>query len=124
MPFRSLRLSKSAQEARQRCFWPGGEPRTAPKKPARVQALVLIYPPLRADLESCSREKRGFSGRVDGPKGNLSVIPAALSRSRGALSVTQTDPDRKARLMKGLDSFLERNRDRELFDLVPKEVSK
>ena len=34
--------------------------------------------------------------------------------------VTQTDPDRKARLMKGLDGFLERDRDRELFDLDPK----
>ena len=33
--------------------------------------------------------------------------------------VTQTDPDRKARLMKGLDGFLERDRDRELFDLPP-----
>ena len=33
--------------------------------------------------------------------------------------VTQTDPDRKARLMKGLDGFLERDRDRELFDLDP-----
>ena len=31
--------------------------------------------------------------------------------------VTQTDPDLKARLMKGLDGFLERDRDRELFDL-------
>ena len=38
--------------------------------------------------------------------------------------VTQTDPDRKDRLMKGLDGFLERDRDRELFDLPPKEVSK
>ena len=38
--------------------------------------------------------------------------------------VTQTDPDLKARLMKGLDGFLERDRDRELFDLVPQEVSK
>ena len=38
--------------------------------------------------------------------------------------VTQTDPDRKARLRKGLDSFLEQERDRELFGLVPKEVSK
>ena len=37
--------------------------------------------------------------------------------------VTQTDPDHKARLMKGLDGFLERDRDRELFDLAPKEVS-
>ena len=31
--------------------------------------------------------------------------------------VTRTDPDRKDRLMKGLDGFLERDRDRELFDL-------
>ena len=38
--------------------------------------------------------------------------------------VTQTDPDLKARLMKGIDGFLERDRDRELFDLVPQEVSK
>ena len=36
--------------------------------------------------------------------------------------VTQTDPDRKARLMKGLDDFLERERDRELFDLSTSEV--
>ena len=35
--------------------------------------------------------------------------------------VTQTDPDRKARLLKGLDGFLERDRDRELFDLPNKE---
>ena len=32
--------------------------------------------------------------------------------------VTQTDPDLKARLMKGLDVFLERARDRALFDLA------
>ena len=31
--------------------------------------------------------------------------------------VTQTDPDRKVRLMKELDGFLERDRDRELFNL-------
>ena len=38
--------------------------------------------------------------------------------------VTQTDPHSLDRLMKGLDSFLERDRDRELFDLPPQEVSK
>ena len=38
--------------------------------------------------------------------------------------VTQTDPDRKARLMKELAGFLARDRDRELFDLPPKKVSK
>ena len=35
--------------------------------------------------------------------------------------VIQTDPDLKARIIKGLDGFLERDRDRELFDLAPKE---
>ena len=34
--------------------------------------------------------------------------------------VTQDDPERKARLMKELDGFLERDRDRELFDLPSK----
>ena len=33
--------------------------------------------------------------------------------------VTQTDPDSLDRLMKGLDGFLDRDRDRELFDLAP-----
>ena len=33
--------------------------------------------------------------------------------------VTQTDPESKDRLMKGLDGFLERDRDRELFGLQP-----
>ena len=32
--------------------------------------------------------------------------------------VTQTDPDKRDRLLKGLDGFLERDRDRELFDLT------
>ena len=34
--------------------------------------------------------------------------------------VTQDDPERKARLMKELDGFLERDRDRELFGLQPR----
>ena len=33
--------------------------------------------------------------------------------------VTGTDPDKRDSLMKGLDVFLERDRDRELFDLAP-----
>ena len=33
--------------------------------------------------------------------------------------VTGDDPDKRDRLMKGLDVFLERDRDRELFDLAP-----
>ena len=38
--------------------------------------------------------------------------------------VTGNDPDKQDRLMKGLYVFLDRPRDRELFDLAPKEVSK
>ena len=34
--------------------------------------------------------------------------------------VTQDDPERKARLLKGLDGFLERPQDRALFDLPPR----
>ena len=44
------------------------------------------YAELDLERRRCSRGKRGVSGRVDGPKGNLSVIPAALSRSRGAVT--------------------------------------
>ena len=33
--------------------------------------------------------------------------------------VTGNDPDKRDRLIKGLDVFLERDRDRELFDLAP-----
>ena len=37
--------------------------------------------------------------------------------------VTGSDPDKRDRLMKGLEVFLERDRDRELFDLPHKEIS-
>ena len=38
--------------------------------------------------------------------------------------VTGDDPDKRDRLMKGLDGFLERDRDRQLFGLAPnKEIS-
>ena len=36
--------------------------------------------------------------------------------------VTQTDPHSLDRFMKGLDGFLERNRDRELFGLDPRDA--
>ena len=38
--------------------------------------------------------------------------------------VTGDDPGKRDSLIKGLDVFLERDRDRELFDLAPKDVSK
>ena len=38
--------------------------------------------------------------------------------------IIQNDPGSMKRVSKGLDEFLERDRDRELFDLVPKEAPK
>ena len=38
-------------------------------------------------------------------------------------SVSQAEPVSMKRLMKGLDEFLERDQDRALFDLPPKEAS-
>ena len=43
------------------------------------------------------RPKPGHSGRVDGPKGNLSVIPAALSRSRGSGVTRRAVAQRRSR---------------------------
>ena len=63
--------------------------------PSRVRFAASRPGLLRADLEGGAvDEGKGVdgpgcqvaSGRVDGPKGSLSAIPAALSRSRGALS--------------------------------------
>ena len=81
-----------------------------------------------------------MAGSKASPCGNdlSSVLKAAEARIRVRISVrerkrrthrliligsymehvTQNDPERKARLMKGLDGFLERDRDRELFGLV------
>ena len=53
------------------------------------------------------------------PPPNASAAPRRLILMGSYLEhVTQADPDRKARLMKGLDVFLERDRDRELFSLA------
>ena len=55
--------------------------------PSRVSFAASRPGPLRADLgRRAVHEGKGGGGRVDGQKENLSVIPAALSRSRGALS--------------------------------------
>ena len=54
-----------------------------------------------------------------GRKGTFRPYPPRGKLGRLREHVTQDDPARKARLMKGLDGFLERDRDRELFDLPP-----
>ena len=90
--------------------------------------------------ESYEKEARGLREKLAKKKAKLK---AAESRIRARIStrerklrtrrlilmgsylehVTQTDPHSRERLMKGLDEFLERDRDRELFDLAPKEAT-
>ena len=53
--------------------------------------------PGRSGETRCSRGKRGISGRVDGSKGSLSAIPAALSRSRGAAITRRAVAQRRSR---------------------------
>ena len=54
------------------------------------------------------------------PPENASAAPVDLILMGSYLEhVTKTDPHSLSRLMKGLDEFLERDRDRELFDLAP-----
>ena len=96
---------------------------------------------LRSLRESYEKEAREIREKLAKKKAKLK---AAESRIRARIStrerklrtrrlilmgtylehVTQTEPHSLDRLMKGLDEFLERDRDRELFDLAPKEVSK
>ena len=55
--------------------------------------------PGRSEGGDAVHEGKG-GGRVDGPKGNLSVIPAALSRSRGALN-SASSPSNTPRIRGG-----------------------
>ena len=54
------------------------------------------------------------------PTGQLEALPALdFNEARPTKIQRGDDPGKRDRLMKGLDVFLERDRDRELFDLAP-----
>ena len=98
---------------------------------ARLRSLQSTYESEAQDLKEKLAQKRA---KLKAAESRIRARISARERKRRTRRlilmgsylehVTQTDPHSRDRLMKELDEFLERDRDRELFDLAPKEVSK
>ena len=98
---------------------------------ARQEALKQELKARKKELQDAKRRQRdNLKRQIRRAQSRISAAERKRRTRRLILigsyleHVTQADPERKDRLMKGLDGFLERDRDRELFDLAPKEVSK
>ena len=99
-----------------------------------LQQLLARQESLRQELKAKKKElleaqrlrKTTLNRQIQRAKSRITARERKLRTRRLILMgsylehVTQNDPERKARLMKGLDGFLERDRDRELFDLPSK----
>ena len=93
---------------------------------ARLRSLQSTYEREAQDLREKLEKKKA---KLKAAEGRIRARISARERKRRTRRlilmgsylehVTQDDPERKARLMKELDGFLERDRDRELFDLAP-----
>ena len=95
---------------------------------ARLRALQATYESEAQDLrEKLAKKKAKLKAAESRIRARISARERKRRTRRLILigsyidHVTQTDPHSLERLMKGLDDFLERDRDRELFDLAPKE---
>ena len=91
---------------------------------ARLRYLQVTYENEAQDLrEKLAQKKAKLKAAEARIRGRISVRERKRRTRRLILMgsylehVTQDDPERKARLMKELDGFLERDRDRELFGL-------
>ena len=74
-----------------------------------------------SDASAPTCKNRSAAPNPGSPPLNANAAPARLILLGSYLEhVTQDDPERKARLLKELDGFLERDRDRELFALPPR----
>ena len=98
---------------------------------ARLRSLQSTYESEAQDLrEKLAKKKAKLKATESRIRARISARERKRRTRRLILMgsylehVTKTDPHSLDRLMKGLDEFLERDRDRELFDLAPKEVSK
>ena len=94
---------------------------------ARQEALNQELKARKKELQDAQRRQRdNLQKQIRRAQARISAAERKRRTRRLILigsymeHVTQTDPDRKARLMKGLDVFLERDRERELFDLAPR----
>ena len=93
---------------------------------ARQEALKQELKARKKELQDAQRRQRdNLQKQIRRAQSRISAAERKRRTRRLILigtymeHVTQTDSDRKARLMKGLDVFLERDRDRELFELAP-----
>ena len=94
---------------------------------ARQEALKQELKARKKELQEAQRHQRdNLQKQIRRAQARISAAERKRRTRRLILigsyleHVTQADPERKARLMKGLDVFLERGRDRELFDLPNK----
>ena len=97
---------------------------------ARLRSLQVTYESEAQDLrEKLEKKKAKLKAAESRIRARISAKERKRRTRRLILMgsylehVTQDDPERKARLMKELDGFLERDRDRELFGMTPKSQS-
>ena len=98
---------------------------------ARQEALNQELKAKKKELQDAQRRQRdNLQKQIRRAQARISAAERKRRTRRLILMgsylehVTGDDPDKRDRLIKGLDVFLERDRDRELFDLPPnKEIS-
>ena len=98
---------------------------------ARQEALNQELKARKKELQDAQRRQRdNLKRQIRRAQSRISAAERKRRTRRLILigsyleHVTGNDPDKRDRLIKGLDVFLERDRDRELFELAPnKEIS-
>ena len=98
---------------------------------ARQEALKQDLKARKKELQDAKRRQRdNLKRQIRRAQSRISAAERKRRTRRLILMgsylehVTGDDPDKRDRLIKGLDVFLERDRDRELFELAPnKEIS-
>ena len=98
---------------------------------ARQEALNQELKAKKKELQDAQRRQRdNLQKQIRRAQARISAAERKRRTRRLILlgsyleHVTGNDPDKRDRLIKGLDVFLERDRDRELFELAPnKEIS-
>ncbi len=98
---------------------------------ARQEALKQELKARKKELQDAKRRQRdNLKRQIRRAQSRISAAERKRRTRRLILigsyleHVTGNDPDKRDRLIKGLDVFLERDRDRELFELAPnKEIS-
>ena len=98
---------------------------------ARQEALNQELKAKKKELQDAQRRQRdNLQKQIRRAQARISAAERKRRTRRLILMgsylehVTGNDPDKRDRLIKGIDVFLERDRDRELFELAPnKEIS-